>query len=264
MTRQVYPHVVALLALGPVVQVCGYSEEDWRAYSRTQIALVDSVVLQGAAAGPLAVVGESLACLAADRSTLVYLDKTSLTTISSQRLESGWNLDVRAIAAFGSRIYLLSGTTQQVYRCDGFTTLSPQHVVLDLGSCRFNGDLAMDVLAMDSSRAYVLVEAGFATHIACVSDGKQDAGLVQYVPGRPVAVCLANGIMYCATHRSVGDSSPVLRAYSLHSADRAGIGGKLLSIEMPCPRVCCIAVDGKDVWAVGSTGRVLYHMRLLG
>jgi hypothetical protein len=210
-----YGRMLVLLAvILAVEQVCAYSEEDWRAYSLSKVQTTDSVDLPVQFAGPMTMAGDALVLLSSDRDALVYVDTTTRRVVSTLQIESGWNLDVGAIASYRDDVYLLSRTTRQVIRFEKEKRLNQADVVFDLGACQLKGEVATDVFCIDSASVYVVCLAGFASRILRIDRRDRTIEFVADAAGTPSVLCVSNETLYYVRRSSAESDNCVVEAYS--------------------------------------------------
>ena len=209
--------VMALLAvLGAAGSAWGYSEEDWRAYSRTKVELVDSFDQAVEVAGPMTLVGKDLVFLSKDRSSLLYIDTATRAVSATRKIDCGWNLDIGAIAAHEGEVYLLSRATRQIYRYTEHMRLDNRDVFLDLGKVRFRGKPMLETFAYDGEFVYVVCLAGFSTHIARIDREMRQAYFFADAVGIPTSLCVSQGALYYTRRSGQESATFVVDKYSSH------------------------------------------------
>jgi hypothetical protein len=252
------PAVCLLLVLPALL--LAYSEEDWRAYSRTKVEMVDTFSLPFEAAGPFVLLGDKLVFLSKGRDSLISLDTATRAIVGRAGIASAWNMDISAMTAYDGKLYVLSRSTRAIYcyepEREGWTS----KVLLDLGKVHFDGEPMLTTFAYDGEHVYMVILAGFSTYITRIGPDAESHPIA-YVGGRPTAVCHEPGVVYYMSHQARADTRPGLCAYADHVPSGQREARLLFDIELPTQRSGAICVRDGCVLTT-ATGAKLCTMRL--
>jgi hypothetical protein len=244
----------AIVLLGFPALLFAYSEEDWRAYSRSKVELVDTFNLPFEAAGPFVLLGDKLVFLSKGRDSLISLDTTTRAVADRARIASDWNMDISAMTAYDGKLYLLSRSTRAIYCYEPEREGWASKVLLDLGKVQFDGEPMLTTFAYDGEHVYMVVLAGFATHVARVSPNTAMAQQYADADGTRMALACHGGKVYYLAHRSVRDASPSLAVFD--GVTPAEVSGARLMryLELPCPPSTGLGINGNRLWVMAAGG----------
>jgi len=237
--------LLAILALPALL--LAYSEEDWRAYSRTKVELVDTFSLPFQAAGPFVLLGDKLVFLSKGSDSLISLDTATRAVVDRAKIASAWNMDISAMTAHDGKLYLMSRATRAIYRYEPDHEGGGPKLLLDLGKVRFDGEPMLSTFAYDGEYVYVVVLHGFNTAVVRIQPGTGRSGFFASAVGRPAALCADAGAVYYMTHQSVPTPSPILQKYACRLVAGQAEATGLLEIQLPCTRSSALVVRANFV-----------------
>jgi hypothetical protein len=251
----------AIVLLGFRVLLFAYSEEDWRAYSRTKVELVDTFSLPFEAAGPFVLLGDKLVFLSKGRDSLISLDTVTRAVVGRAEIASAWNMDIGAITACDGKLYLLSRSTRTIYRYEPDGEGGGSKVLLDLGKVRFDGEPILTTFAYDGRSVYLYVGAGFSSSIVAVSPLTGSLCFVAYAGGRPSALHATAEHLFYLSHQNVPVSPSILTVYDVTKAG-GHMGQPTLDVQLPILEACSVQGVGNRLWAVWAHGSRVGRVRL--
>jgi hypothetical protein len=251
--------ILAILALPALL--LAYSEEDWRAYSRSKVELVDTFNLPFEAAGPFVLLGDKLVFLSKGRDSLVSLDTTTRAVADRARIASAWNMDISAMTAYDGKLYLLSRSTRAIYRYEPEREGWTSKVLLDLGKVHFDGEPMLTTFAYDGDYVYMVVLAGFSTRIVGVRPADASARFFSYATGNPAALWCDAGVLYYMRHRDALRSRPAIQTFATELGLDARSAGTNLDVELPCDKSVGFAAQAGRLWCTSAEGGPVAAMR---
>jgi len=239
------------------VLLLAYSGEDWRAYSRSKVELVDTFNLPFEAAGPFVLLGDKLVFLSKGRDSLISLDTATRAVVARARIASAWNMDISAMTAYDGKPYMLSRSTRAIYRYEPDAQGGGPKMLLDLGKVRSDGEPVLTTFAYDGEYVYIVVLAEFRTRILRIRAADGTTRFFTYATGNPAAVCCDGSQVYYMRHRDVADSRPAVEVFAADVPRDRRCAASVVDMELPCHRSVCLVARSGKLWCADAQGRVV-------
>lgn len=250
---------VAVCLVVPLV-VLGYSEAQFVEHSRRRTVRDTTVELEGQDGLALAADGGEVRILRGGGSWLCSHDPATGKSLDETRIRNGHNLQVTAMAAYQGALYVLSRTTNTIYRLDGDDL--DDAPLLRISDVDTDLRVLPKAFAFDGTYVYLLASDGVHSLILRVHAETHDWRVFARIGGRAVGLSFSDGKLYYLRHLNRADSQPILCAYQTQGVDRVFYAPRGIEVFLPCGTTSAFAVLGERVVCLTDEGRKLVTVKV--